>query len=132
MKSPNVFFGLAVLLPLLSDGEESAVNNSIYVNQKGNLKMNLEKPGWKLTFHDEFDRPQLNDIYWYPAYRSGRVEYLNRCGLEQRWVDHNAHYVIEDGILKLRISEKLPYRPDRSHRCVSCITTSDHRIGATP
>lgn len=94
--------------------------------------MNLEKPGWKLTFHDEFDRPQLNDIYWYPAYRSGRVEYLNRCGLEQRWVDHNAHYVIEDGILKLRISEKLPYRPDRSHRCVSCITTSDHRIGATP
>ncbi len=132
MKSPNVFFGLAVLLPLPSGGEESAVNNSIYVNQKGNLKMNLEKPGWKLTFHDEFDRPQLNDIYWYPAYRSGRVEYLNRCGLEQRWVDHNAHYVIEDGILKLRISEKLPYRPDRSHRCVSCITTSDHRIGATP
>lgn len=42
MKSSNVFFGLAVLLPLLSGGEESAVNNSIYVNQKGNLKMNLE------------------------------------------------------------------------------------------
>ena len=37
MKSPNVFFGLAVLLPLLSGGEESAVNNSIYVNQKGNF-----------------------------------------------------------------------------------------------
>jgi hypothetical protein len=28
----------------------------------------LEKPGWKLTFHDEFDRPQLNDMYWYSAY----------------------------------------------------------------
>ena len=30
-----------------------------------------EKPGWKLTFHDEFDRPQLNDMYWFP--RTGRV-----------------------------------------------------------
>ena len=66
--------------------------------------MNWEKPGWELTFHDEFDRPQLNDIYWYPAYRSGRVEYLNSRGLEQRWIDHNAHYLIEDSVLKLRIS----------------------------
>ncbi len=94
--------------------------------------MNWEKPGWELTFHDEFDRPQLNDIYWYPAYRSGRVEYLNRRGLEQRWIDHNAHYVIEDSVLKLRISETLPFRPEKSYRCVSCITTSDHRIGETP
>ena len=94
--------------------------------------MSLEKAGWTLTFHDEFDRPQLNDIYWYPAYRSGRVEYLNRCHLEQRWVDHNAHYVIEDSLLKLRIAETLPFRPEPSHQCVSCITTSDHRIGATP
>jgi hypothetical protein len=22
----------------------------------------LEKPGWRLTFQDEFDRPQLNDM----------------------------------------------------------------------
>ena len=29
----------------------------------------VEKPGWKLTFQDEFDRPQLNDMYWFPAYR---------------------------------------------------------------
>lgn len=95
-------------------------------------RMDWEKPGWELTFHDEFDRPQLNDIYWYPAYRSGRVEYLKRCGLPQRWVDHNAHYVIEDSLLKLRISETLPFRPEKSHQCVSCVTTSDHRIGATP
>ena len=91
----------------------------------------LEKPGWKLTFHDEFDRPQLNDMYWFAAYRSGRKEYFKRIGQESRWVDHNAHYVIEDGILKLRIDEKLPFRPDKSTPCVSCIQTSDHRFGAT-
>lgn len=91
----------------------------------------LEKPGWKLTFHDEFDRPQLNDMYWYPAYRSGRKEYFKRIGKASRWVDHNAHYMIEDGLLKLRIDEKLPFRPDKSTPCVSCVQTSDHRFGAT-
>ena len=39
--------------------------------------------------------------------------------------------MIEDGILKLRIAEKLPFRPDKSTPCVSCIQTSDHRFGAT-
>jgi len=91
----------------------------------------VEKPGWKLTFQDEFDRPQLNDMYWFAAYRSGRKEYLKRTGQASRWVDHNAHYVIENGILKLRIDEKLPFRPDKSTPCVSCIQTSDHRFGAT-
>ncbi|MDR2755149.1 MAG: hypothetical protein LBC20_05530, partial [Planctomycetaceae bacterium] len=42
----------------------------------------LEKPGWKLTFHDEFDAPLLNDLYWYPAYRTGRIEYLKRIGTD--------------------------------------------------
>lgn len=94
-------------------------------------KNDLKKNGWKLTFHDEFDRPQLNDMYWYPAYRSGKVEYSDRLGQERRWFDHNAHYVIEDSVLKLRISKELPLRPAKSHHCVSCITTSDHRFGAT-
>lgn len=91
----------------------------------------LEKPGWKLTFHDEFDRPQLNDMYWYPAYRSGRKEYFRRTGQPSRWVDHNAHYVLEDGVLKLRIAADLPFRPDPATPCVSCLQTSDHRFGAT-
>lgn len=91
----------------------------------------LEKPGWTLTFNDEFDRPQLNDMYWFPAYRSGRKEYFKRIGRQSRWVDHNAHYVIEDGVLKLRIDERLPFRPEKSAPCVSCIQTSDHRFGAT-
>lgn len=91
----------------------------------------LEKPGWALTFHDEFDRPQLNDLFWYPAYRSGRKEYFKRIGVESRWFDHNAHYTIEDSVLKLRIADNLPFRPDKSTPCVSCVTTSDHRFGAT-
>ncbi|MCL2743562.1 MAG: hypothetical protein FWE67_06910, partial [Planctomycetaceae bacterium] len=32
----------------------------------------LEKPGWKLTFNDEFDSPLLDDTYWFAAYRTGR------------------------------------------------------------
>ena len=100
----------------------------------------LEKPGWKLTFHDEFDRPQLNDMYWFAAYRSGRMEYLDRLGHQEdwanvrkpaRWLDHNAHYMIDGGVLKLRIDEKLPFRPGKATPCVSCIQTSDHRFGAT-
>ncbi|MCE5240822.1 glycoside hydrolase family 16 protein [bacterium] len=92
----------------------------------------VEKPGWRLTFADDFDRPQLNDMYWFPAYRSGRKEYFRRLGKPSRWVDHNAHTVIEDSVLKLRIDETLPFRPDKSTPCVSCVQTSDHRFGATP
>lgn len=98
------------------------------INNENYPAPSIEKPGWKLTFHDEFDRPQLNDMYWYPAYRSGRKDYFKRIGKESRWYDHNAHYVIEDSILKLRIDEKLPFRPERAMNCISCITTSDYRI----
>ena len=91
----------------------------------------IDRPGWRLTFQDEFDRPRLNDMHWFPAYRSGRKEYFKRIGKASRWTDHNAHYLIEDGVLKLRIDETLPFRPNRSDPCVSCVQTSDHRFGAT-
>jgi len=89
------------------------------------------KQGWRLTFSDEFNRPVLNDMYWYSAYRSGRKEYFKRIGKESRWYDSNACYVIEKGILKLRISETMPLRTDKGARCVSSIQTSDHRFGGT-
>lgn len=91
----------------------------------------VDKPGWKLTFQDEFDRPQLNDMFWFPAYRSGRKEYFKRIGHASRWIDHNAHYLIEDSILKLRIDQNLPFRPHKSDPCISCIQTSDHRFGSS-
>lgn len=64
------------------------------------------------------------NMYWYPAYRSGRKECFQRLGLPSRWHDHNAHYVIEYGLLKLRISAGLPFRPHKRVPCVSCSTTS--------
>lgn len=90
----------------------------------------LSKPGWKLTFHDEFDSPQLDDMYWYPAYRSGSQEYFRRIGTPDRYGNYNAHYTIEDSVLKLRIDRTLPHRATPGTSCVSCIATSDHRFGA--
>ena len=96
------------------------------------MSVTPSKSGWKLTFHDEFDTPQLDDMYWYPAYRSGSREYLDRIGKSHlnRYSNHNAHYVIEDSILKLRVDRTLPWRSSPGTPCVSCITTSDHRFGA--
>ncbi|MDR2705215.1 MAG: glycoside hydrolase family 16 protein [Planctomycetaceae bacterium] len=98
----------------------------------------LEKPGWKLTFHDEFDKPLLNDLYWYPAYRTGRIEYLKRLGAKEintggakMYHNPNAYYKIENGILKLIIDENMPPRLKKEDMAVSCLMTSDHRFGKT-
>jgi hypothetical protein len=89
----------------------------------------LEKPGWKVTFHDEFDSPLLNDQYWYAAYRTGRIEYLKRIGANGIYHDSNALYKIEDGLLKLMIDETAPPRLKKGDAAVSCLMTSDHRFG---
>lgn len=87
-----------------------------------------EKPGWELTFNDEFDGPRLNDWYWYPAYRSGRKIFFKKQNILSRWLDPMANYIIENGILKLRIDGNHPVRLEKSERCVSSIQTSDHRF----
>ncbi len=89
----------------------------------------LNKPGWELTFHDEFDRPVLDDYFWFSSYRAGRGEYLRRIGKDARWYDDNAHCDFGNGTLKLRVDRTRPWRPTPITPCVSCITTSDHRIG---
>jgi len=93
----------------------------------------VEKSGWKLTFQDEFDRPLLNDLYWYAAYRTGQREYLKRTGADAHpnlgFYDNNALYKIEDGLLKLIIDETVPPRLKKNDLAVSCLTTSDHRFG---
>ena len=89
------------------------------------------KPGWKMTFCDDFDVPVLDDMYWYPAYRSGRKEYFKRIGHPSRWQNHNACYEIDDSILKLRITPDRPFRKNPLDWCVSCLCTSDHRFGKT-
>lgn len=83
----------------------------------------LEKPGWKLTFHDEFDRPQLNDMYWFAVYRSGRMEYLDRLGHQEvRWlnwrsqVSHLFHYTLTAPRPRLPIAFRLGHTPMCFHR----------------
>lgn len=89
----------------------------------------VEKEGWQLTFCDDFDSPLLDDMYWFPAYRSGRKEYFKRIGKPGRWQNHNAYYEIENSVLKLKITPDLPPRKNPEDWCVSCICTSDHRFG---
>ena len=91
----------------------------------------IEKPGWTLTFSDDFDRPRLRDRNWFTSYRAGRKEWFARNGISSRFEDPDAHYVIEDGILKLRIDRDLPRRAKPSAPAVSSIQTSDYRIGTT-
>src|SRR5690554_1149381 len=110
------FFIVAVCLWGSSFSQESSV---------------LDKPGWVLTFNDDFNGPNLNDLYWYPSYRMGRIEYLKRTGADGLFYDPNANYKIENGILKLIIDEKNPARINKLDPAVSCIMTSDHRFGET-
>jgi beta-glucanase (GH16 family) len=58
----------------------------------------LEKPGWTLTFHDEFDGPELDRDNWITFYRGNS--------------SLPAHYVIRDGMLHLRMDRDAP--PPRS------------------
>jgi len=53
-----------------------------------------QKPGWTLTFHDEFDRPTLNTDEWIAYYRNNK--------------SLPAHYVIDDGVLHLRMDRDAP------------------------
>ena len=56
----------------------------------------------------------------------GRKDWFARMGIPSRFEDPDAHYVIEDGILKLRINRDLPRRRKPSASAVS----SKAQIGA--
>ena len=72
----------------------------------------LEKPGWTLTFNDDFDGVHLKDRNWYQSYRAGRKNWFRRMGIVSRFDDPDANYVIEDGVLKLRIDRDVPLRAE--------------------
>lgn len=98
-------------------------------------KPTSEKTGWKLTFQDEFDGPALDDRNWFASYRVGMREYLYRTGKTAEWFPGTTNYVIEDGVLKLRVDEKLPVRKKREGYVASSIQTSEHffsKDGKTP
>ena len=79
---------------------------------------------WVLTFSDDFDGPKVDETHWFPAYRPGRKEYYKRIGHPSRWEDLRANYVIEDGVLKLRLDRNLPERSVVTNKCVSSMQTA--------
>lgn len=81
-------------------------------------------PEWTLTFEDTFDGPRVDETHWFPAYRPGRKAYYRHIGHPSRWEDFRANYVIEDGILKLRLDRDLPQRSAVTNRCVSSMQTA--------
>ena len=123
MKQLIIFFTLCIFITSCMFAQQSP-------QQTSGVEPNpVEKPGWKLTFQDEFDSPLLDDQYWYAAYRTGRIEYLKRIGTDGLYHNSNALYKIENGILKLMIDENVPSRLKKTDAAVSCLMTSDHRFG---
>ncbi|MDO4627865.1 MAG: glycoside hydrolase family 16 protein [Planctomycetia bacterium] len=86
------------------------------------------RPGWKLVFEDTFDGvTKLDSEKWFDTYRSERLEYqelLKNPNWKSNQKFSQAHYVIEDGILKIRLDRDLPKRKDILSTTVSSIQTS--------
>lgn len=85
-----------------------------------------DRPGWTLVFEDTFDGAAvLNPEKWIDAYRPGRAEYAAKAhGKTPSFDGRKANYVIEDGILKIRLDRDLPKRKDVLSPAVSSIQTS--------
>ena len=74
----------------------------------------LEKPGWKLDFHDEFNGPKLDEKVWLPYY-------LPHLTTTERAA---ADYIFRDGAIVLKVEEDMPlYRDDWTGWWVSSIQT---------
>lgn len=83
------------------------------------------RPGWKLVFEDTFDgQKTLDPEKWIDAYRPGRAEYQVASGKNVNFDGRKANYVIENGILKIRLDKDLPRRKEILAPCVSSIQTS--------
>ncbi len=88
---------------------------------------------WEMTFEDNFDGTELDANKWFPGYRLGRVEYYTRIGFPndhvRGWQPNPpiAHYVMLDGILKLRVDKDLPKRDTPETKTASGITSAIYR-----
>ncbi len=82
------------------------------------------KTDWQLVFEDTFDQGTvLYENKWITSYRPGRSEYSAAKG-KGSGKAIPANYVIENGILKIRIDEKKPVRKNKLTATVSSIQTS--------
>ena len=73
----------------------------------------LEKPGWTLTFNDDFDGVHLKDRNWYQSYRAGRKDWFRRMGIPSRFQDPDANYVVPWGQSRVPWGQSRPGRADR-------------------
>jgi hypothetical protein len=101
--------GFFLAPPLLSAEENEKMRERTQIVAEANSK--IEKPGWVLTFHDEFDGPELDTAKWHTFYR-----------------DVKAIYVIKEGILHLRINKTLPEPGANKVQRVSSIQTVASKI----
>ncbi len=69
-----------------------------------------DRPGWELTWHDEFDRPELDAQRWMPRYRGN--EKLP------------AYYLLRDGLLSLLVDKDRPPERGAGQGRVSSVQTS--------
>jgi len=113
----------AAALVLDAGGAQTALRHALYYRRIGGISMPpnpLEKEGWVLDRHDEFDGPALDEALWVPRYFESR----RPPGTT------DAHYIFRDGCIVLQI-------PDASVRVSSLQTgaktflhgsTHDHDI----
>lgn len=95
----------------------------ISANEKKILPKGAVDSNWDLAFEDTFDQnTELDKNKWIDFYRPGRAEYKTEHGKKSGAT--KANYVIEDGILKIRIDENLPSRKNKHSGTVSSIQTS--------
>jgi beta-glucanase (GH16 family) len=62
--------------------------------------VNPEKSGWKLTFNDEFNGPNLDTTKWFTRYLGFRTDMKNA----------NSNYFFEDGCLVLEVNEAMSWK----------------------
>ena len=82
---------------------------------------------------DDFEGCELDSNKWFPGYRLGRVEYYKRIGCPNAhtrgWQPNPplAHYILQDGVLKLRVDKDRPRRDKPSTPTVSALTSAIYR-----
>lgn len=114
-------FIFCILIFVLTVGR---YGNTAEIQGEGKKPTGATSDHWSLVFEDTFDDSStLNPDKWIPYYRPGRNEYKASHG-NGNGSTPLANYVIEDGILKIRIDEKIPVRKTPLSPTVVSIQTS--------
>jgi hypothetical protein len=80
----------------------------------------LEKPGWNLVAHDEFDGPELDESLWIPEYFPGRFE-----------IPKPAAYYFKDGAIHIAVNDPTVERLGEYQSVSSIQTFNCHNLHHT-